>query len=84
MPMASALHACRIGFVAPLQFASRLRVSERDVTMGNSEIGKLPSELWPKRRTVIRLDVLDSKREVLADFLGEVHGSLGVVGIVDA
>lgn len=40
----------RIGFVTAFDFAVYLWASGRDVAMGDFEIGKMPGELWTKRR----------------------------------
>ena len=52
--------------------------------MRDAEIGKMPRELRPKGRVVIRLDSLDSEGETLCHLIQELHRGLGVVVIVDA
>ena len=74
----------RVGLVAALDFPVHLRAARRYVLMGNTEIGKMPGELWPERRAVISLNLLNSKWKVLADLPEEVYGGLGVVVVVDA
>lgn len=52
--------------------------------MSDTEIGKMPCELRPEGRVVIRLNSLDREGKVLPDLIQELHGSLRVVVIVDA
>lgn len=73
-----------IGLVTPLDLSVDLWASRWDVAMRDAEIGKMPGELRPKGRVVIRLDSLDSEWEMLSDLIQELHRGLGVVVIVDA
>ena len=82
--MPSLVKLLRVGLVASLDLPVHLRAARRYVLVGNTEIGKMPGELWPERRAVIGLNFLNSKGKVLADFPEEVDGGLGVVVVVDA
>ena len=74
----------RIGLMTSLDFPVHLRASRRYVPVGNAEVGKMPGELWSKRRAVVGLNFLNCEGEMLPDFLQEVDGSLSVVVVVDA
>ena len=82
--MPSLIELLRIGLVASLDLPVHLRAARRYVLVGDAEIGKMPSELWPERRAVIGLNLLNSKGKMLADFPEEVDGGLGVIVVVDA
>src|ERR1700683_5582179 len=82
--MPSFVELLRIGLVTTLDLPVHLRAARRYVFVGNAEVGKMPGELWSERRPVIGLNLLNSKRKMLADFAEEVDGCLGVVVIVDA
>ena len=73
-----------IGFMAALDLAVDFWASWRDVPVSDAEIGKMPGELWSKRRAVIGLNFLNGKGEMLPDLAEEVDGGLGVVVVVDA
>jgi hypothetical protein len=82
--MPSLIELLRIGFMAPLDLSVHLRATWRYVPVRDAEIGKMPSELWSERRTVIGLNVLNGEGKMLLDLSQEVDGGLGVVVIVDA
>jgi len=50
--------------------------------MRNTEIRKMPGELWSERR--VRLDSLNGEGKMLTNFPKEVDGSLGIVVVVDS
>ena len=64
-----------IGLVA--SFHLSVDLSRRNVAVGNAPIRRMPSGV------VVRLDLLNSKGEMLSDLTQEFH-SLGIVVIVDA
>jgi hypothetical protein len=64
----SSIELFSIGFVASFYLAVYLWASGRDVAMRNAEIGKMPGELWPERRVVVRLYFLDGERKMLTNF----------------
>lgn|ERR1022692_1057651 len=65
----SLIELLRVGLVASLDLPIHLRAARRYVFVGNAEIGKMPGELWPKRRAVIGLNSLHGEGEMLSDFL---------------
>ena len=70
--------------MAPLDFPVRFRATWRYVPVRDAEVGKVPSELWSERRTVIGLNFLNREGEMLLDFPEEVDRGLGVVVVVDS
>ena len=82
--MSSLVELLRIGFMAPLDLPVHLRAAWRDVPVRDAEVGKMPSELWSKRRTVIGLNFLNSEGKMILDLSEEVDSGLGVVVVVDA
>ncbi len=70
--------------MAPFDLPVHLRAAWRNVPVRDPEVGKMPSELWSERRTVIGLDFLNSEGKVILDLSEEVDGGLGVVVVVDA
>ena len=82
--MPSLVELLRIRFMAPFDFSVHLRAAWRNMPVRDAEVGKVPSELWSKRRTVIGLDFLNSEGKVILDLSKEFDGSLGVVMVVDA
>jgi len=80
----SLIELLRVGLVASLDLPVHLRAARRYVFVGNAEVGKMPGELWPERRAVVSLDLLNGEGEMLSNFLKEVDGRLGVVVIADA
>jgi hypothetical protein len=54
--MPSLVKLLRISFMAPFDLPVHLRAAWRNVPVRDPEVGKMPSELWSERRTVIGLD----------------------------
>ena len=67
--MPSLIELLRVGFMASLDLTVHLGAARGYVFVGNAEIGKMPGELWPKRRAVIGLNSLHGEGEMLSDFL---------------
>src|ERR1700733_8244875 len=82
--MPSLVELLGVGLVASLDLPIHLRAARRYVFVGNAEIGKMPGELWPKRRAVIGLNLLNSEGKMIPDLSEEVDSGLGVVVVVDA
>ena len=82
--MLSLVELLGIGLMAPFDFPVHLRAARRNVPVRDTEVGKMPSELWSERRTVIGLDFLNNEGKVILDLLEEIDGGLGVVVVVDA
>lgn len=79
----SSIELLRIRFVAPLHLAVGLGTCGRDVLMGDAQIRKMPIELRPKGRIVVRLDLLDGKGEMLPHLLEKLDRRSRIVMIVD-
>ena len=82
--MPSLVELLRIGFMASLDLSVHLRAAWRYVPVRDVEVGKMPSELWSERRTVIGLNFLNGEGEMLPNFPEEVDGGAGAVVVVDA
>ncbi|MGB8675613.1 MAG: hypothetical protein WCD27_14770 [Candidatus Acidiferrales bacterium] len=81
--MPSLVELLRIGLVASLDLPVHLSATRRYVLVRNAGIGKMPGELWSKRRTVIGLNFLNSEGKMILGLSKEVDGGLGVVVVVD-
>src|SRR5580704_4244059 len=82
--MPSLVKLLRIGLMAPLDLPVHLRAPWRNVPVRDTEVGKMPSELWSERRAVIGLDFLNGEGKMILDLSEEVDSGLGVVVVVDA
>jgi hypothetical protein len=84
LEMPPLIELLRIGLMISLDLPVHPRASRRYVAMRDSEVGKMPGELWSERKAVIGLYFLDGEGEILPDIPEEVDGGLGVVVVVDA
>ena len=80
----SLIELLRVGLVASLDLSVHLRAARRNVFVGNAEVGKMPSELWPERRAVIGLNSLNREGKMILNLSEEVDSGLSVVVVVDA
>src|SRR3974377_945638 len=80
----SLVELLRIGLVAALHLAVDLRTSGRNGAGRAAEGGTGARELWSERRSVVGLDLLDRKGEMLPNLVQELDRCLSVVVVVDA
>jgi hypothetical protein len=81
--MPSLVELLGIGFMTSFDLPVHLGAAWWDVLVRDAQVGKMPSELGPKRRTIVSLNFLNREGEMLTDFPKEVDRGLGVVVVVD-
>jgi hypothetical protein len=79
----SSIELLRIGFMTPLDLSVHFRAFLRDMAMRNAQIRKMPSELKAEGRVVVRLNLLDSKGEMLSNLLEKLHCRPRIIVIVN-
>jgi hypothetical protein len=82
--MPSLVELLGISFMTSFDLPVHFRAAWWYVFVRDAQVRKMPGELRSERRAVIGLDSLNGKGEMLADFLEEIDGGLGVVVVVDS